>query len=313
MSDSEDGSEKTTKAAKSDDVLASVVSALQIIQGDIKEMRGEINKMKNESEENDEYEEISDDELVDESGDPLEELNKLSNSCAVDVEENELLNELKEFFDDEEVKGPKVCEKVGSLINASLRKHPAADRVKKLVEAVKHPENIPNLKIPKTNEELYSCLNFKGKALDGALRKISLLISKALCPILKIVSDTNKKETKPLTEYMEGCNQSIRLLVASFNYLCQARKDIVKFNSSIPHMNFMSKPEHGTGEEFLFPFELVKKVQEMTKMNKIGKGKFNQNQNFKKNFYKKKNFQQKRPFLGFQPKKNFQKREQERK
>ena len=289
--------------------MSEVVTELKTLQNNMTNMQAEMNEVK--AKEIDrmkklstEYEDISDEESNEEAEineDPLAALDKIANSeeAGTSKDEDNLLEELKKFFDSEEVTGPKICEKVGSLLNASLRKHPAAERVKKVAEAMKYPENVPNLKVPKTNEELLTCLSYKGKYLDTSVSKVSMLISKALCPLLNITSDASNKSLKTVGEYMEGFNQSIRLLVASFNYLCQIRKDIIKHNTTIPHMAFMCKPEHGTGEEFLFPFELIKKVQEMNKMNKIGKPKFQQS--FKGKFFKKKNYQNsgKNSFLGF--------------
>ena len=54
------------------------------------------------------------------------------------------------------------------------------------------------------------------------------LIAKAIIPLASFVAHIEQKKAKPVAEYLEGVNSSVRELAAAFNFVNQSRKDVVR-------------------------------------------------------------------------------------
>ena len=156
------------------------------------------------------------------------------------------------------------------MLNISLRRKPQDASVKTTAARIKLPSNVPNLKVPTTNEDVVRAMNADGKLLDGHLSRTNTLLSKALVPIVYMLNDVGTKNTKPLEKYMEGLNDSLRLIAASFNFLNQTRKELARIYVRETALGQLCKWDHEVGQDKLFPFDVSKRCDELNKVKKLG-------------------------------------------
>ncbi|KAK4299840.1 hypothetical protein Pmani_027912 [Petrolisthes manimaculis] len=184
------------------------------------------------------------------------------------------LSELSEIFLGEEAKGDTFSDSFASIVNASLRRRPAADSVKITANKIKVPSNVPNMKIPETNPPIVRALSAGGKLLDACLTHINGLLTKALVPITQCVSDVGERKGKVINYYLEGLNDCLRLLISAINYTNQLRKEVARIHVNDTALAELCKWECEVGTEELFPFDVVKNCDEIHKTKKLGRPSF---------------------------------------
>ena len=124
--------------------------------------------------------------------------------------------------------GKPTHETLAPILNAALRKKPVEEQVKKLVAKHKIPADVPNLTIPRLNQEIFEVMSKDGKFSDIALQRCVGLVTKALIPVSGIVSDIGSRTTKTMDHYLPQLNDAVQLLTASVNYMNHARKDSIR-------------------------------------------------------------------------------------
>ena len=97
-----------------------------------------------------------------------------------------------------------------------------------------------------------------------------MLLSKALVPVANMLNDIGLKQAKPLEQYMEPLNDSLRLMAAAFNFLNQTRKEISRIYVRETALGQLCKWDHEVGQDTLFPFDVSKKCDEINKVKKLG-------------------------------------------
>ena len=70
--------------------------------------------------------------------------------------------------------------------------------------------------------------------------------------------------------YLDGFNDSLKLMTASFNWLNHCRKDVVRNDVKDPAIFDLCGWDVAVGETALFPFDVTKKVDETKKTRKLG-------------------------------------------
>ena len=95
---------------------------------------------------------------------------------------------------------------------------------------VKLPNNVKNFKLPVTNNDITKAMTTGGKLLDARLARTNGILSKAIMPIARFLSDFGEKKSHPTEYYLTGLNSSLRLLTATFNYLNQIRKEVARIH-----------------------------------------------------------------------------------
>ncbi|KAK4318784.1 hypothetical protein Pmani_010207 [Petrolisthes manimaculis] len=123
-----------------------------------------------------------------------------------------------------------------SIVNASLRRRPVADSVKITANKIKVPSNVPNMKFPETNPPIVRAMSVGGKLVDARLTHINGLLTKALVPI--------------------------------------TQKEVARIHVNDTALAELCKWECEVGTEELFPFDVVKKCDEIHKTKKLGRPSF---------------------------------------
>ena len=102
---------------------------------------------------------------------------------------DEALNELAKLFSDENVVGDNISEGLGNIINGSLRRRPNDENIKKAMDKYPRPENLTNLTIPKTKQDVWNALNMGSAVVDGLIQKVQGMLSKVITIIVKYIDD----------------------------------------------------------------------------------------------------------------------------
>ncbi|MPC13776.1 hypothetical protein E2C01_006520 [Portunus trituberculatus] len=102
-----------------------------------------------------------------------------------------------------------------------------------------------------------------GKLLDTCLFHTNSLLTKALVPIARCVSDIGDRKAKSIGCYLEGLNNSIRLLASAVNYINQLRKEVVRLHVHDSALTELCKWDYKVGSDALFLFDVVMKCEEI--------------------------------------------------
>lgn len=172
------------------------------------------------------------------------------------------------------MKGDPLSDRLASILNVSLRRRPNSDTVKTICSRLKVPNNVPNMKVPETNSAITKIMNVGGKLLDARLAHTNNILLRALVPLALCISDIGEKTGKPLKTYLEGFNDSLRLVVSAFNYINHLRKKVIRFHVNDTALSDLCKGGCEVGTDELFPFDVVKKCDEIHKTKKLGRPAF---------------------------------------
>ena len=111
--------------------------------------------------------------------------------------------------------GEDIYDELAVCLGKSLRRQPNALKVQELSDSIKYPANVPQLKVPLTNDEILNALPKGGRALDAKLFKSSGLLAKCLVPLLRFLTDVHGGALRPLPEYATELFSGVRLIVAN--------------------------------------------------------------------------------------------------
>ncbi|MPC16057.1 hypothetical protein E2C01_008869 [Portunus trituberculatus] len=164
----------------------------------------------------------------------------------------------KGHFHGEEL-GDLLSEHLASILNLSLRCRSSSGSVKQTCDRIKLPNNVLNLKVPVTNSAITKAMSIGAKLVDTWLSLTNGLLVKALVPIARCISNIGDRHVQPITCYLEGINNSFRLLVSTVNYINQLRKDVARIHVNDSALEEFCKWECEVGQDDLFPFDIVKK------------------------------------------------------
>ena len=171
---------------------------------------------------------------------------------------------------DREDDGEDVFEGLAKCLDKSLRLQPSSTKVRELCDRYQFPANVPKLKVPAMNVEVLTALPKGGKLLESKLSKSSGLIAKSLVPLFRILTDIHDGSVRPLDAYCEDIFACVRLLVANLNYLHQTRKDVCSVLIQENALKQLCTWQCAIGDEFIFPFDVTKKVEEYKKAKQLG-------------------------------------------
>lgn len=176
------------------------------------------------------------------------------------------LADLAGSFQGKEEQGDPLSEKLANILNSSLRRRPSDDKVKATAAKILLPSNVGNLKVPVTNNDITMALSAGETFLDARLTRANCIISKAMVPLAKIVSDIGEKKNLRSEVYFSSLNDSLRLLAAAFNYINHIRKEVARIHVNDSALAQLCKWECEVGTDKLFPSMWQKSVTKFTKL-----------------------------------------------
>lgn len=247
--------------------------------------------------------------------DALEQLCSVPSAPQEDTEEDnaeylKALDELSGHFHGEEEKGEPLFDGLASVLDTSLRRRPSSEGVKLTCGKIKLPSNVPNLSVPVTNSAIIKAMSAGGRLLDTKLFHTNSLLTKALVPIARCLSDIGERKGQLISHYLDGLNSSVRLLASAVNYINQLRKEVVRLNVHDTALAELCRWDCEVGKDSLFPFDVVKKCDELHRTKQLGRPGFRShrnagsrrytanNQATRKTSYQRQYHKTSKPFLG---------------
>lgn len=217
----------------------------------------------------------SDDQAHERAIDPLDMIDRLVSEAKAreqsssDDSVSKAIAGLTGLFSSSDARGKPVFEKLAIAMNEALRSQPIDDFVKTTGEKYLIPSNIDNLVVPKTNSYVFESMAFGPRFLDLLLQKCQSILSKATVPLINFIGDVSAKAAKPPEDYIGAVGDSLRLITASFNYLSQTRKEIIKNDIKDPGLTKLCGWSTKVGQTELFPTDVAKQVDELRKVRKL--------------------------------------------
>ena len=101
------------------------------------------------------------------------------------VEEDDFLDDLEQFFEEKTTTGDKVSEKLSRIADSSLRGTVDEEKYKQLKEKYRRPENILNLQTPQVDPFIWKKLDKIPKVRDVQIQRASAQISQCLVPVVR--------------------------------------------------------------------------------------------------------------------------------
>lgn len=174
--------------------------------------------------------ESDDEEECDEEEDPIEIYMREQDheEDKEDPEMEDLIAGLGMFFTDDEEIGPKIDEGLAKMANAALRGKAQPEKLKKLAEKYKRPENVENLQSPKVEEVLWRQLRKDSKGIDYVMQKNQSSLAVALVPIIKAVGILHSSKTKELNPLKELITDAFKILSLSVTSNHEMRREKIK-------------------------------------------------------------------------------------
>ncbi|XP_052673610.1 uncharacterized protein LOC128155790 [Crassostrea angulata] len=204
----------------------------------------------------------------DEFGDLVDEVDEVE-----EFDNDTILDELAECFGTEEKCGEPVHEKLAKVTSDGVRAVLNAEKIKEVSEKYNRPRNVLNLSPPKINEEIRAHLSRKTRNQDIKLQRTQTLVAKAIVPQLQqinlLLNAKQKGEgpsTKDLTTLaMDG----LKLMTYVYCDLSQRRREFIIQPESNDEFRVLCSNDYPVTDK-LFGDDLGKKVEDITKANKVG-------------------------------------------
>ena len=182
------------------------------------------------------------------------------------------LDELEEVFGSSEKYGPKIEDKLCKLIDSGLTKNPSSDvKIKEVCKKYPRPENSKNLRVPRTNLEIWKLLSKGQKAKDIRLQKIQNLTTKSAIASSNLLDELRNKKSMDNKQIKSVITDILRLNSAAFTELSLIRKESIK-----PGLTDQFKPLCNTSTEdtynsteLLFGENLNQKIKDLSETSKL--------------------------------------------
>ncbi|MPC74606.1 hypothetical protein E2C01_068975 [Portunus trituberculatus] len=112
------------------------------------------------------------------------------------------------------------------------------------------------------------------RLIDACLFFTNGLLSKALVPVAQCLSDIGQRKGKPVDAYLDGLNNCVRLLTSALCYLNQLRKEVARIHVNNSALAELCRWDCEVGTAELFPFDVVKKCEELHRARRLGRPSF---------------------------------------
>ena len=200
----------------------------------------------------------------------LGSVNSSSNASLPDL--GTTVADMTALFQQDDLCGADLHAALASALNGCLRKKPAENKIWELANNIKWPTNVPNLQVPLTNPEVVHAMSPVTTKFDKRLANLSVWVSKALTQIAAMLGDSGNDPGKTLGACRSELGDVLHLLVATFNCMCQVRKEHLRNTLARRDRNLSSLCtwETGVGEKNLFPFNVQSKCRDLARARQIG-------------------------------------------
>ena len=213
----------------------------------------------------------------------------LSNSEEGELEasDDEGLQDLESSFKTSSVKGTNIDDKIAKIIDSGLCKKLSEEKFRSIGEKYPPPGNCNNIRVPRTNHEIWKFLSKSQKSKDIKLQKTQNICTKTITAAVKMLDDVRKAKKEKveldLKKVETTISDIIRLSSACFSDISDTRKDNMKSGLAERYRPLCNKDDDNQSTEFLFGDNLAQKIKDLGESSRIASTIQNQRQN-PKNF-----------------------------
>ena len=159
-------------------------------------------------------------------------------------------------------------------LNENLRVRPCDAKVRELVKEIKWPVNVENFKVPEVNKGVAKAMTPIARSIDGKMAQTTMLLSKSLVPLSKMIMDAIQSPHKEIGGYREDLQKVFNILIAGVNYEHNIRKALIcNWLKNHVFARFCTW-DHPVGSSLLFPDDVLKKCAEEVKKSFNLRGSF---------------------------------------
>ena len=192
--------------------------------------------------------------------------------------DDDLLDELEQFYSQNSQTGPKVNDKLSKLIHTMLRAKVSDEKMKEKAGRFRRPQNCENLVLPKVNPEIWSKMASRAKSRDLNLQNVQVYLIMGLIPVIqslqklynwrKMDKKTADKSVSIGDEDLSGITSdlcdSFSLLAHSNYQMCLLRREYIK-----PELNaqFRSLCSSAPITSWLFGDDICGQIKDLQKHN----------------------------------------------
>jgi hypothetical protein len=215
----------------------------------------------------------SDGDHLDDLGQVFNSTPSASSSAQPDGCFEKAIEDLSNLFNVCDETGPAINAAYANILNGTLRRKPSDEQVAILTAKYKRPQNLQHLSVPRMNVEVWDILHKGPKMTDLVLQKALLALSKGLVPIIQLINEigNGEKAKRPMVEAMDSLNDAKRLIIASFNYINQGRKEVVRNDVRDPRFSRLCSWDTTVGDDLLFG-DLSKRLADLDMSGKLSGG-----------------------------------------
>ena len=160
---------------------------------------------------------------------PLDPIQSLLEDISSESEEegDEALQDLMNYFGQEENLGPDLDSKVKHMADLGLRMDASRIRDKEEAQKILRPANCEALAPPKVNPDIWSIMSTRTKSHDLAITRIQGLLLKGIIPVLRALEDARSRKDKDNTHRLAD---SFRMLAMANSLSSQLRKEGISWD-----------------------------------------------------------------------------------
>ena len=184
-------------------------------------------------------------------------------------------SEFDQFFVQDDRCGDAINDKLAGKVNNALLVSPEKEMLTDLLAKHPRPKNVPNLKLPKVNNEV-KIVNKPVKFREGRLGKAQNCVEKGLTVVLQIFSKSKlakgkKSKILDANETYSEASDATKLLVTVHKELSQLRRENLRSSFSHRNRNVCNAQlyEKIEDNELLFGKDIAKKIEEVNRMKKF--------------------------------------------
>ena len=182
------------------------------------------------------------------------------------------LTSFQNFFEKPKPIGPSLNPSLSKILN-KVGQASNREEIKSLKEDYICPENVPNLKTPITNPEIWHLMHPRDQEKDKKIQYQSDLLIHTMRATSKALSNLQEMKTGTLKMNLNTIEvdlfNSIKFSSSLFNSMNYERKQMIRPVIPKPYNNICSKSSESEGNDFLFGSDLIENIKKTSDQTKL--------------------------------------------
>ncbi len=121
---------------------------------------------------------------------------------------------------------------------AYCRRKPVEEHFQSLTNDYRAPKNIEKLQTPRTNPDIWELLNKGVRIVDTTTQRSQSLQVSALSVLMRIIDQIGGDTAGACVDHLQEVSDAVAMLVMSFAYLSQSRKELIRNALGFPLAKF---------------------------------------------------------------------------